>query len=109
MDLLVDRLGNLLGQALLNLEPPGIHVDEARDLAQADLSGLRRALFPALSAAYEQWQHHAHSEALSTVIAQGETHWLKIARELMQTFHTDAQNGDARLNRLAGHLESISL
>lgn len=75
----------------------------------ANLSGLRRALFPALSAAYEQWQHNADSKKLLDVIAQGETHWLKIARELMQTFYAEAPNGDARLNHLAGHLESISL
>ena len=75
----------------------------------ANLSGLRKALFPALSAAYEAWQQNGKSEALLAVIAQGESHWLKVARQLMQDFHADATNGDARLNRLAGHLESISL
>jgi len=75
----------------------------------ANLSGLRRALFPSLSTAYEQWQQHGNSKSLSRVSAQGERHWLHVARELMQTFHADAKNGDARLNHLAGHLESISL
>ena len=75
----------------------------------ANLSGLRRALFPALSAAYEQWQHSPDRNNLSAVIAQGEAQWLRVARELMHGFHADVPNGDARLNYLAGHLESISL
>ena len=75
----------------------------------ANLSGLRKALFPALSLAYEAWQQNGKPENLLEVIAQGESHWLVVARKLMQDFHADALNGDARLNRLAGHLESISL
>ena len=75
----------------------------------ANLSGLRRALFPALSTVYEAWQQNPKSDALSAVIAQGEGHWLKIARELMHAFHADIPNGDARLNHLAGHVESIRL
>ena len=75
----------------------------------ANLSGLRRALFPALLAAYEEWQRHPDSKKLSDVIAQGETHWLRVAHELMQIFDAETTNGDARLNHLAGHLDPISL
>ena len=75
----------------------------------ANLSGLRRALFPILITAYEQWQQTADSEKFLSMLAHAESHWLKMARELMDTFNTDASNGDARLNHLAGHLESISL
>ena len=75
----------------------------------ANLSGLRRALFPILITAYEQWQHTADSPMFLSVIAHAETHWLNIARDLMHTFNSDAPNGDARLNHLAGHPESISL
>ena len=75
----------------------------------ANLSGLRRALFPALCAAYEQWQQEGDDEMLSTAVADGEAHWRRIALQLLQRFQTDTQNGDAQLNHLAGHLESISL
>lgn len=85
------------------------HAEGSLHFYIANLSGLRRALFPALTTAYEQWQRHPNSKILSDVIAQGDTHWLKTARELMQVFDAEASNGDARLNHLAGHLESISL
>ena len=85
------------------------HADGSLHFYIANLSGLRRALFPALSAAYEQWQRDPTSPQLLDVIARGEKHWLKTARELMQVFAAEATNGDARLNHLAGHLESISL
>ncbi len=75
----------------------------------ANLSGLRRALFPALSQAYEDWQQHNDTHKLATVIAQGEQHWLEVARKLLSDFQRDTQNGDARLNHLAGHPENISL
>lgn len=75
----------------------------------ANLSGLRRALFPALSAAYETWQQTGLVTSMSSVIAEGESHWLKVARQLLDDFHSDPSNGDARLNHLAGHPELISL
>ena len=75
----------------------------------ANLSGLRRALFPALSQAYEDWQQHNSTQKLASVIAQGEQHWLEVARKLLSDFQRDPGNGDARLNHLAGHPESISL
>ena len=75
----------------------------------ANLSGLRRALFPALLAAYEDWQESSNTEELAALIAEGENHWLRVTRKLMNDFHSDIANGDARLNHLAGHLESIRL
>ena len=36
VDFLENRLGDLVGQALLNLEPPGEDIHQAGDLAQAD-------------------------------------------------------------------------
>ena len=75
----------------------------------ANLSGLRRALFPALSRAYDNWQLNRAPTELTGVIVAGEAHWLEVARKLMHDFHSDPQNGDARLNQLAGHLETIRL
>ena len=40
-DFRVDRFGNLVGQALLHLQPPREHLDEPRDLAQPDHPGAR--------------------------------------------------------------------
>ena len=75
----------------------------------ANLSGLRRALFPIVITAYEQWQQTGDSEMFLSVITHAESHWLNIARDLMDTFNAEAPNGDARLSHLAGHPEFISL
>ncbi|MEQ1592041.1 MAG: Sfum_1244 family protein [Thiobacillaceae bacterium] len=75
----------------------------------ANLSGLRRALFPALSAAYEGWHTRRDSAGLSAAILRGEAHWLGVAQQLMADFNAAPENGDARLNQLAGHLDPISL
>lgn len=75
----------------------------------ANLSGLRRALFPILITAYEQWQTNDDNAMFLSVISHAETHWRNVAHGLLDRFHADPPNGDARLNELAGHLESISL
>ena len=68
----------------------------------ANLSGLRRALFPALPQAYEAWLGNHDTTQLARVVAAAESHWLETARQLMTTFRSDAEGGDAALNRLAG-------
>ena len=68
----------------------------------ANLSGLRRALFPALPHAYEAWLTHHDTTKLAKVVAAAEVHWMHAAQQLMTTFHHDAAKGDANLTRLAG-------
>jgi len=68
----------------------------------ANLSGLRRALFPALPQAYESWLDHRESGRLADVVSRAEAHWLEVARQLIATHQRDPLQGDARLNALAG-------
>ena len=68
----------------------------------ANLSGLRRALFPALPLAYESWLGHRDTARLAKRVAAAEAHWLDAARQLMTIFHRDAAQGDAQLAQLAG-------
>jgi hypothetical protein len=76
----------------------------------ANLSGLRRALFPALPQAYENWLNSRNTAKLAEVVAAAETHWLDTARQLITTYHSDPKQGDARLNTLAGgDLASLKL
>ena len=76
----------------------------------ANLSGLRRALFPALPQAYENWLDSRNTAKLAEVVAAAETHWLDTARQLITTYHSDPKQGDARLNTLAGgDLASLKL
>jgi hypothetical protein len=74
----------------------------------ANLSGLRRALFPALPQAYEQWLGHRDNAQLAATVARAETHWMNAARALVATYHHDPAHSDAHLNALAcGDLASL--
>ncbi len=68
----------------------------------ANLSGLRRALFPALPQAYDAWLGDRDGRRLSQLISQAEAHWLKAARELARAYHRDPPKGDRTLGALAG-------
>jgi hypothetical protein len=67
----------------------------------ANLSGLRRALFPALTQAYENWLGSRDANALASVVAAAKAHWLDVARHLTATYHADPAQGDTRINALA--------
>ena len=67
----------------------------------ANLSGLRRALFPALPQAYEAWLGSGNTAQLAHLVNAAETHWLDAARQLTATYHRDPAQGDAQLNSLA--------
>jgi hypothetical protein len=68
----------------------------------ANLSGLRRALFPALSQAYDAWLGDRDSRRLSRLISRAEGHWLNAARDLTRTYHSNPGDGDRALSALAG-------
>ena len=68
----------------------------------ANLTGLRRALFPALPQAYEAWLDSRDTARLAHTVAAAESHWLDAAQRLTSIFHRDPAHGDAQLNALAG-------
>jgi len=68
----------------------------------ANLSGLRRALFPALPQAYESWLGSRDTARLAELVSRAETHWLDAARQLTAAYHRDPAQGDAQINALAG-------
>ncbi|MBT9568756.1 MAG: hypothetical protein IV085_10710 [Thiobacillus sp.] len=68
----------------------------------ANLSGLRRALFPALQRAYDDWLMNHDTAHLARIVAAAESHWRNTAQQLMDNFHYDAERGDAHLAQLAG-------
>jgi hypothetical protein len=76
----------------------------------ANLSGLRRALFPALPQAYEIWLGSCDITTLASMVAAAKAHWLEVARQLTDTYHCDPAQGDAKINTLAcGDLASLKL
>ena len=68
----------------------------------ANLSGLRRALFPALQQAYEAWLRDRDAGRFAALVHKGEAHWLDAARRLAAAYHRNPAEGDAQLNALAG-------
>ena len=76
----------------------------------ANLSGLRRALFPALPQAYDAWLDGRDTAGLARTVAAAETHWLNAARKLITAYRRDPEHGDAQLHALAGgDLASLKL
>lgn len=68
----------------------------------ANLSGLRRALFPALTEAYEAWLGDHRLDRLATLAQQGEAHWANVAQRLLDTWRNEPAAADAQLRKLAG-------
>ncbi len=67
----------------------------------ANLSGLRRALFPALPAAYDTWLASHNIDQLDNTVTSATTHWKATAQHLITTYRQDLEHGDAYLNALA--------
>lgn len=75
-DHLADALSTLPG-LLDEAEPASLH------FYFANLTSLRRSLFPSLVAAYEHWTHTGELAALRRLTEAGRTHWLALAREIL--------------------------
>lgn len=67
----------------------------------ANLSGLRRALFPALAAAYETWLSSGKPDVLGGLARSGAEHWARRAEQLLDVWRADPAHADATLHRIA--------
>jgi hypothetical protein len=68
----------------------------------ANLSGLRRALFPALPLAYEHWLLDHDPAQLMAAVRSAEAHWLAAARRLVALYRQDPAQSDLAIRELAG-------
>lgn len=102
-ELLVRAVRDHLADCLVTL-PTLIEHDAAGSLHfyLANLSGLRRALFPSLLKAYESWLADRDGARLAGLVARAEAHWLDKARQLSAAFHSNPTLGDAQIAALAG-------
>lgn len=76
----------------------------------ANLSGLRRALFPSLVAAYDDWLDHGEPAPLAAAVAKGEAHWLDAATRLMTDFHSHPEITEVKIAAMAsGDLGALKL
>lgn len=110
-ELLVRAVRDHLADCLVTL-PTLLEREAAGSLHfyQANLSGLRRALFPALPQAYETWLGNRDVAPIAGLVRRGAAHWLDKARQLTAIYHRNPAQGDAQINALAvGDLASLKL
>ncbi|MDP1644381.1 MAG: hypothetical protein Q8L71_02615 [Thiobacillus sp.] len=76
----------------------------------ANLSGLRRALFPALTQAYDQWLNSRDTAQLAGVVSAAAAHWLRVAQQLTAVYRHDPAHVDTNIKALAdGGFASLKL
>ena len=67
----------------------------------ANLTGMRRSLFPSLVRAYEAWLG-GNAGVLTQVVSEGKDHWEDVAHRLLAAFGRDGQKG---VEAAAGSIE----
>ena len=76
-DHLADALSTL-PSLIERAHPPSLH------FYFANLSGMRREIYPALLDAYHHWVEYNDVSQLGHLVETGRQHWLQVARELIQ-------------------------
>ena len=75
-DNLADAMSTLPG-LLDELQPASMH------FYIANLTNMRKTLFPSLLSAYEEWDNTGNAGKLSSIISTGRDHWLHLARRII--------------------------
>jgi len=101
-DHLADAISTL-PRLIENNDPAQIH------FYFANLSGMRREIFPALMDSYLQWKEKADNGILQNVAAQSLQHWQNIAENLLDMFTETGLNGLRDLENMVkrNYLEAI--
>lgn len=92
-DHLADALSTL-PRLLENREPAQLH------FYFANLSGMRRVLFPSLYEAYNQWISSNSLQPIKQLINQSEEHWAKLANNLLELFEKHQQKSYPEMEAL---------
>jgi hypothetical protein len=66
----------------------------------ANLSGMRQVLFPALAAAYRQWQDTGSLVPLADCVSRGREHWQRAGERLLQAWGGEDDGAAERLDVL---------
>ncbi len=68
-----------------NLEPARLH------FYIANISNMRKVLFPSLRQAYDSWLENGSTAQLEKVVLQGQDHWLSVAINLQELFQKEGK------------------
>ncbi len=83
-DHLADALSTLPA-LIAKQHPPSLH------FYFANMSGIRREIYPALLQAYDKWVEYGETGELRRQIACGKEHWMRLAEELLQLHESRIQ------------------
>ncbi len=64
------------------------------------LRGMRKTIFPALFAAYEEWRHNDDWQALSSIVEMGRVHWSGLSQEILMLHHQHGKKSAAPIKIL---------
>ena len=92
-DHLADALSTL-PRLLENQEPAQLH------FYFANLSGMRKVLFPSLYEAYNQWISRNTLDPIKRLINQSEQHWTSVANDMLKLFENQQQDSYAGMEAL---------
>jgi hypothetical protein len=98
-DNLADTLSTLPG-LLEELHPASMH------FYMANLTNMRKLLFPSLLRAYEEWDSTGNPGKLSSIISQGREHWLDLARRII---HLCRNRGEQCQQEIVSLVEASAL
>lgn len=74
----------------------------------ANLTNMRKHLFPSLMDGYQQWLKNKNINALSEIIKKGKPHWQTLAQEILALFKAHESQTTINENvRLANNIESL--
>jgi len=101
LELMLRALRDNLADCLVTLPGLAADNDPARiHFFMANLTNMRKALFPALRAAYDRWLTDQAASALGEIAARGTAHWLDLAHRVLAVENRDGRPDATALQRL---------
>lgn len=95
-DHLADALSTL-PTLLQQAHPPSLH------FYFANLSGMRKQIYPALLSAYRHWVEHDDINHLEAQVGAGREHWMQVARDLLELHQSRVKTAWADMESLIEH------
>ncbi|MCW8934468.1 MAG: hypothetical protein OQK98_07065 [Gammaproteobacteria bacterium] len=66
----------------------------------ANLSSMRKMIFPALTHAYKNWLETKNTSKLKTLINEASDHWLNIAQQTLKLYNNHGKNSQTKIETL---------
>jgi hypothetical protein len=69
----------------------------------ANLSNMRKHIFPSLMKAYEQWCENRNINAIEQTVASSLNHWQNIAQQMLALHQQDAEHCNVTIEALVNN------